>query len=115
MAWLKSFTNTPSLPDGWVECNGQVLSDALSHYNGQTIPDINGFTGTPRFLRAGGSSDGSTPTASGDTGGSETHTHTIPTSTRSSSPFNQPGTNTTTDATSSLPSYYEVVWIMRIR
>ena len=50
IAWHKSFTNTPALPNGWVECNGQVLSDAASVYNGQTIPDLNGSS---RFLRGG--------------------------------------------------------------
>lgn len=52
-AWHKSFTNTPALPDGWVECNGQVLSDADSVYNGQTIPDLNG---DGRFLRGNSTS-----------------------------------------------------------
>ena len=35
LAWLKSFTNTPALPDGFVECNGQALSDSDSPYNGK--------------------------------------------------------------------------------
>lgn len=45
LAWLKSLgtTHTPSLPDGWVECNGQTLSDSDSPYNGDTIPDLNGI------------------------------------------------------------------------
>lgn len=33
---------TPYLPDGWVECNGQSLSDSDSPYDGATIPDLNG-------------------------------------------------------------------------
>ncbi|MCR9143879.1 MAG: DUF2341 domain-containing protein [bacterium] len=41
IAWHKSLTGTPALPDGWVECNGQVLNDPLSPYNGDTIPDLN--------------------------------------------------------------------------
>lgn len=48
LAWHKAFANTPSLTDNWVECNGQVLSDADSVYDGQTIPDLNG---DERFLR----------------------------------------------------------------
>jgi len=103
-AWLKSYANIPALGEGWVECNGQTLSDAESPFDGQVIPDLNGDN---RFLR--GSS------TSGSTGGSETHTHTIGTATRASSPFNQLGTNTTTDAGSTLPTYYEVVWVMRIK
>ena len=42
IAWLKTYANTPALPDNWVECNGQVLSDADSVYDGQTIPDLYG-------------------------------------------------------------------------
>jgi len=68
IAWHKSFTNTPSLPDGWVECNGQVLSDADSVYNGQTIPDLNG---DGRFLR--GSSTSGTLQADEF----KSHTHTV--------------------------------------
>lgn len=41
LAWHKSFDNTPALPDGWVECNGQTLSDPASPYNGQVVPDLN--------------------------------------------------------------------------
>lgn len=48
MAWHKSLSGTPSLPAGWVECNGQVLSDPASPYDGQMIPDLNG---QGRFLR----------------------------------------------------------------
>ncbi len=48
IAWHKSLTGTPSLPDGWVECNGQTLSDADSPYNGQLMPNLNG---EGRFLR----------------------------------------------------------------
>ena len=61
IAWLKSFTNTPSIPSGWVECDGSVLSDADSVYNGATLPDLNGG----EFLRG--------DTTSGGTGGSSTH------------------------------------------
>ncbi len=53
IAWHKSLTGTPALPLGWVECNGQVLSDPESVYNGQTIPNLNG---EGRFLRGGSTS-----------------------------------------------------------
>jgi len=46
ISWLKNYTNTPSLPTGWVECNGQTLSDVGSVYNGQIIPNLNGVIGT---------------------------------------------------------------------
>jgi len=58
ISWLKSYTNTPSLPAGWVECNGQTLTDSDSVYNGQVIPDLNG---DDRFLY-GAASSGSTKT-----------------------------------------------------
>ncbi len=112
VAWLKSYTNTPALPEGWVECNGQTLSDELSLLNGQTIPDLNASAGTARFLRGSATSGG--------TGGTETHTHifTIPQvaklSGASSNDCAQDG-NITSSSTSTLPSYYEVVWIIRVR
>jgi len=108
LAWLKSYTNTPTLPDGWVECNGQTLSDSDSPYNSQVIPDLNGSSGTERFLRG--------QTTSGGTGGSETHSHTI--NVAATIGGGTGGNNlptTTTNTASTLPSYYEVVWIMRIK
>lgn len=39
--WTESETNTPTLPTGFVECNGQTLSDPLSIYNGEVIPNFN--------------------------------------------------------------------------
>ena len=123
LPWLKSFTNTPALPDGWVECSGQVLNDAYSIYNGQTIPNLNGSGGTKRFLRGS--------TTSGTTGGSETHKHWIehchefclntnaPTTVACGADYNHIGTTANysdySSTNSTLPSYYEVVWIMRIK
>jgi hypothetical protein len=65
LPWVKSLTNTPSLTGQFVECNGQVLSDADSVYNGVTIPNLNG--GTYKMLRGAATSGG--------TGGSDTHSH----------------------------------------
>lgn len=48
MAWYKSLKGTPDLPEGWMECDGSLVRDADSPYNGQTIPDLNG---EERFLR----------------------------------------------------------------
>jgi hypothetical protein len=53
--WHKSLTGVPSLPSGWVECNGQVLSDPESLLNGRTIPNING---SKYFIRGGATSGG---------------------------------------------------------
>jgi hypothetical protein len=47
-AWHGSFSNTPALPWGWAPCNGQLLNDSESPYNGQTLPDLNN---AGRFLR----------------------------------------------------------------
>lgn len=118
ISWLKTLTGTPTLPDGWVECDGSTISDADSPYDGVTIPDLNGDN---RFLR--GSS------TSGTTGGSETHTHTGTTSQVDSNPGAGDGNASTTfyrgtlphshtfttDSSSTLPTYYEVVWIIRIK
>ena len=69
IAWLKNFTGTPSLPDGWDAGNGQMHSDPDSVYNGQTLPNLNGSGGTKRFLRGS--------TTSGGTGGSANHKHLV--------------------------------------
>lgn len=65
LPWLKTLTNTPSLPDGWVECDGSTVSDGDSVYNGVTLPDL-----TDTFLRGAATSGG--------TGGSDTHQHISP-------------------------------------
>lgn len=118
LSWLKDYTNTPALPDGWVECSGQTLSDADSVYNGQVIPDLNGDN---RFLR--GSS------TSGTTGGSDTvtttdHTHAFApdanvTSSGTDFGFEDSGAVTTSnngsEVLSIIPKHYTVVWIMRIK
>ena len=50
IAWAKSFTGVPAtLPSGWVECDGSVLSDTDSPLDGETLPDLN--SGSKRFLR----------------------------------------------------------------
>ena len=127
-AWLKSFTGTPSLPDGWEEANGQMLSDADSVYNGQTLPNLNGSGGTKRFLRGS--------TTSGGTGGSANHKHYVNMGAQATttSTCNQQirdtgsGTNVALSVhthyvcwsgwsfcCSTLPHYYEVVWVLRIK
>jgi len=64
--WHKSLTGVPSLPSGWVECNGQVLSDSESLLDGQTMPNINYANG--RFIRGG--------TTSGTTQSNQNKSHT---------------------------------------
>jgi len=116
-AWAKSMPGVPSLPDGWVECNGQTLSEPRSPLDGQTIPDLNGVSSAQRFLRGA--------TSSGGTGGSESniHTHTF---SKGTYPNSQSGTNYSTwhggtgttsepSATENRPPFFDVVWIMKIR
>ena len=67
LSWLKTYTNTPALSASFVECNGQVLDDGDSVYDGQTIPNLNGNN---QFARGN--------STSGATGGSATHVHTGP-------------------------------------
>jgi hypothetical protein len=120
IGWPKNLTGTPSLAAEFVECNGQTLSDAASVYNGQTIPNLNGSGGgTKRFLRG--------HTASGGTGGAESHSHSVSSVVLSTSSLSaQAGTDfaaltsvsfTSGQATSTteLPPYYEVVWVMRVK
>ncbi|MCW3078529.1 MAG: hypothetical protein JWO32_3138 [Bacteroidetes bacterium] len=77
-AFLKSMPSTPILPWGWVECNGQVLADPESPYNGQTIPDLNN---SRRFLRGDLTSgtleaeDVISHTHTGTTSGAPNHDH----------------------------------------
>jgi len=113
LPWLKTFTGTPALPGNWVECGGQVLSDSESVYNGETIPNLNGNN---NFLRGNATSGG--------TGGAATHTHTDGAHNHTSTFDNGSGATKTEGfgggehthaATSNLPPYYNVVWIMRVR
>lgn len=61
-----------SLPFGWVECNGQTLSDTQSILNGQVIPNLNVGNGTGRFLRG---TTGTTGVAQANQ--NKTHNHVI--------------------------------------
>jgi hypothetical protein len=106
-AWLKNLTGTPALTPEWVECNGQTISDAASPYDGVTLPDLNT---TNRFLRGNATSGG--------TGGQETFTTTTP------APHSKIAADTVGDTYSlavhhhdvtTLPPYYNVVWILRIK
>lgn len=107
IAWLKSFTGTPSLPDGFVECNGQALSDADSVYDGQTIPNLNGGQ---RYLRG--------KTTSGTVSGEGAHKHNFLAYRVGISLglvyYYFPSTNTTYYTTTT-PEHYSVVWVMRIK
>ncbi len=123
VAWLKSYENTPDLPEGWVECNGQMLSDTNSLYHGQAIPNLNGAVSAGlkgRFLR-GHSESGqiedsqnlqhshshSRVGAQNDsTGGSGWAAYSRDLVT---------GTTSTEGGPESRPHNYSVVWIMRVK
>ncbi|HWR83318.1 MAG TPA: hypothetical protein VN285_08445 [Candidatus Deferrimicrobium sp.] len=133
-AWLKSYPNTPPLFEEFVECNGQTITDPDSPYNGMAVPDLNGQN---RFLRGNLSSGGN--------GGSDTHNHQWGKNTVEASGvltgklYNAPATHKSYDSDGTekyfycggqqgelsgdyytakggtLPTYYEVVWIIRIK
>ena len=142
IAWLKDLSGVSSLSGNWAECNGQTISDGQSPLNGVTLPDLNGSSGDQTFLR-GNTSSGST--GGSDTHnhsiGSHTHNFTIsditattplPTlqyvdtgTTNSRDTFNDTdtyalsgttdGATGTTSTEDNIPTYYEVVWIIRIK
>jgi hypothetical protein len=100
MAWAKSLPGVPALPDGWVECIGQTLSDPESPLHGTVIPNLNGAA------------------QSGAVGGSETHYHTVHFAYGDFDPgqayySDVPDLNTST--VNHLPPYYEIVWILKVK
>ncbi len=142
MAWHKSFTNTPAIPDGWVECDGQPLDDPASPYHGQTIPNLNdpqnGWNSNGSFLRGGttsgdfqtdqmqkhihgvyphaGTFQGEFPINRNGAGGADGSTRVAQDIT--STPVNPPvptsyGSPRTGDETR--PANMSVVWIMKVR
>jgi hypothetical protein len=109
--WCKnSFGVALVLPDNFMECNGQVVNDPESPLNGETLPNPNG---EGQFLRGAA--------LSGDSGGAETHTHDVDLSGSSAGDPGASGGSTVpwgtyaTSADSSLPPYYEVVLVMRVK
>jgi len=114
LPWAKSLTSVPALPENFVECNGQVLNDADSLLNGVTIPNLNANGGgSKRFLRGS--------TTSGTTGGADTDTKDTTNNLVGSTV--QSGTGAQVSAYAHhhsttiniLPTYYEVVFIIRIK
>lgn len=136
VAWLKSFTGTPSLPANWIECNGQAISDAESPFNGETAPDLNtapeSYHAQGRFLRGHSASgvelddqfqghDHSIPYKEGPPG-SGTLNH-ITNNVGVSEDFETRGViddyagdhGTVRSGDETRPCSYSVVWIMRIK
>lgn len=128
IAWAKTIAGVPALPSNFMECDGSAVSDADSPINGQNVPDLNT---TQRFLRGASSSGG--------TGGSDTHTLTTAELPSHAHPVysqnlvspggsgsavgmtSSPGLSLSSGFTGSgsahnnMPTYYEVVWIIRFK
>ena len=111
IAWVNgALAGVPALPANFAECNGQVLNDAESPFDGQTLPDMNN---TKRFLRGA--------SISGNSGGAETHSHDVDLSGTSAGDPGASGGSTVpwgtyvTSESSLLPPYYEVVYVMRVK
>jgi len=116
--WAKTITGTPALSTYWAECNGQTISDAESPFNGQALPNLNGNN---NFLRGA--------TTSGGTGGATTHVHAISGNTSAAVNANTAGylNNIAPLSThlhsytgafaagNNLPTYFNVVYIIRIK
>jgi len=101
VAWMKSMQGTPPIPEDWLECNGQVVSDPESPYDGESVPDLNGAGEPKRFLRGS--------LQSGATGGSEIHGH-PPTDGGGQGPAVWMA-----NEANHLPPYYEVVWTIKVK
>jgi len=133
--WAKNIAGVPALPTGWMECNGDPISNADSPMDGENTPNLNG--GTYRMLRG--------ESTSGGTGGADTHNHQWLENGGAGggdSTFDSAGTgaafatgnyiaagvtltndtgnqtknnsDTYTANESTLPAHYDVVWIIRI-
>ena len=122
LPWHKSLSGVPNLPAEFLECNGQVVSDAASPLDGQTLPNLNGAEDN-RFLRGN--------STSGGTGGQTYHEHTSQDTFASaggcSFDTNGDGSVQTglldgasvnavnVTSTDVWPPYFDVVWLIRIK
>ena len=111
IAWHKSLTGTPALTAGWLECNGQPVSDGDSPLDGTTLPDLNASSGTARFV-AGATTSGSEAGAASHrhqyTGGDDGDTY-------GSTGPNEPVNGSYTTYNESRPPYMTMVWIIRVK
>lgn len=120
VAWAKTLTNTPSLPNGWAECDGSVISDADSPMNGETLPNLNGTADSDRlFLRGNSTSSGTGGSDSQSAGHS--HGRSTGTTTAGLGGIGQtyyesfPSVSSTSVTINVIPPCYNVVYIMRIK
>jgi hypothetical protein len=121
-------THTPALPDGWVECNGQVITDTESPYYNLRVPKLNsdvqdGSIDSGMFLRGGSSSGVMQEDATAANGLSATTDASQQSSVGDTGSSGQPdrfaGPGATVHISSSddetRPVNMAVVWIMKIR
>lgn len=114
MAWVKSMPGMSTLPEGWVECNGQTLADSASLLDGQIIPDLNGT----QSLLKGSSTSGLTGMIANsstitDTTGNHGY-HAYNESYTSTHP-RYLGNHSHSLVTTGMTNSYEIVWIMKIK
>ena len=102
-AWMKDLPGTPALPAEFAECNGQVLADAASPYDGALLPDLNV---AQRFLRGA--------STSGGFGGQENFPTRVADNANVGLPFNAVTPDDAPGA-QALPPFYGVVWVMRVK
>ena len=111
-----------TLPAGWLECDGSVISDGNSSFNGNTLPNLNNANQEEDysyFLR-GAETSGNTEVS---TNKSHTHTTGIRTSSGGAGGVNPVGTVAANDTfivaasggAEARPMAYTVVWIMRVK
>jgi hypothetical protein len=62
MPWRKNDTGTPSLPDGFVECDGSTISDSDSPYDGEDVPDYTDRQAVNEWVEVGSGSLSGTST-----------------------------------------------------
>lgn len=114
MPWNKSVLASTTLPDGWVEMNGQTIALKSAFAGGawdngnntMTIPNVNGNN---QFVRGN--------STSGGTGGRESFSFTHSTNTTGANAGNAVDyidSQLGSGSVSILPPYFDAVWIVRI-
>jgi len=125
LPFLKTLPNCPAMPTGYLECDGSVVNDADSVFNGVTLPDLNGDN---RLLR-GNSTSGIEQTqslslvqAGSSIGGKANPDSSISVGTVAGYALStEPGVGTSTwntnteDVEGISTTNYTVVWIIRVK
>lgn len=108
-----SYIDAGVLPTGWVWCDGSIINDNLSPFDGELSPALNGTTDeNKRFLIGASGVEGT-----GTEVGSKSHVHSQVESGRTyydDDDINGYDENWLED-NSNIPKYYEIKYIMRVR